>query len=269
MTLVALNVSGLLLQLPLSLLQKGGPHFLSETVSNEPVPFVAVNPYAFLVVVDYLRHQTLYIPRNVSTALVKMLLDRWHIPYSDAALVLLETERDLVFQSEEVSDEPPVYNQAVQELLQIQETKSGARSEKAGPAWTALQSAAYARLETLVFQHLARLFRTHLQQGHSHFRFYLVPPGIHPHHLVSAADDQDRGFQVELLHVGINDIPDMGFLQQELAIELLESMVLGALEISRSRFALKSTKLTARIENAFGLFETCTIDALALTFTPN
>jgi hypothetical protein len=54
--------------------------------------FLDVNPYAFLVIIDYMKTGELFVPRNVNSDLVKSLLREFNIPFS----CFLETENEAI-----------------------------------------------------------------------------------------------------------------------------------------------------------------------------
>jgi hypothetical protein len=93
---IRFRVGGLPLEISAKLLERfpnsGLCHFARQQ-QNDPPFLLDHNPFAFLVILDFLRTDCIYIPRNVNTMLVKRLFVHYGLPID--RIVELETESTL------------------------------------------------------------------------------------------------------------------------------------------------------------------------------
>jgi hypothetical protein len=93
---IRFRVGGLPLEISAKLLERfpnsGLYHFARQQPADPPF-LLDHNPFAFLVILDFLRTDCIYIPRNVNTELVKRLFVHYGLPID--RIVELETESTL------------------------------------------------------------------------------------------------------------------------------------------------------------------------------
>lgn len=280
------NVGGNIMEISTKLIQRfPESRLLQYTTQKQPI-FLDYNPYAFMVILDYLRTDTLYIPRNVSKDLVIRLLKELNITFYQTQEVDSEISLSRLnpFDSPTTSNSgirsptqdnalPPAYFEASnfgQSTSGISKTSNQSPvSETSQHRYTqsldSQQKALYKKMEPMIFADLLPLISGHVDQGHTRVRIYIVPDGVTKDSIANNTEEEDLGFPKEFYKA-----PEtMLFLMQPKALELLLKTIKYSTGIDNTKLAIRN--ITIRSENAFGLYESKSIDILVLTlvFPPN
>jgi hypothetical protein len=238
----------------------------------DPPVFLDVNPYAFLVILDYLRTNELYIPRNVNTALVHKLLAEFGIPFS--GFQELESEVQLpplsVYTNPfEDLNLPPVYDFSSSSSTSNYQDKTKLTVElsnngKYSKSLDSQQKIIYKKLEPMIFEQILPLISGHVEQGHTRLRIYIVHPDIEPSQIVSNTQDDDIGFPKEYFCADpAKNCPDLTFVAQPKVLDLFKKIILYSTGISEISIDIRN--LTVRVETPFGLFESKSFDIPVIT----
>ncbi|KAJ3256500.1 hypothetical protein HK103_005498 [Boothiomyces macroporosus] len=231
----------LLLRYPLSPLCS-----YAQSPGSNPV-FLDYNPYAFLVVLDYLRTNQVCIPRNVSTNLVKIVFDELRIDLPE----FIETE---TYASLPNVNEPPPYTQ---------NPTSSIAKPTIGFKLDNHQQILYNRLEPLMFGSIFPLLTSQFNLGHTQLKLAIIPPTIDPTKNASDLITEDVGYVKSYYSLKKGD-PDLPFLIQPKVTELMEKILrYGSMDLKFVQIYVKN--ITLRLENAFGLLESKNTNILEMT----
>lgn len=297
MKTVRFNVSGTAIEIPVKLLKKFPNSTLHQYVGQEFFDrpyFLDINPYAFLVIIDYMKTDELFVPRNVNSDLIKKLLREFNIPYT----YFLETETEAVLPKQKelstsslprqttladytplIHSSPPAYETSPQ--LDSHISPFG---EKAVPSWlqpetTPLQTSnahythhldsqeriMYKKIEPLVFKYILPLISNHVEAGHSRLRIYICPPEVKKESIANDTKEEDVGFPKEYFSLRPEDgSPELLFVTQPKVVDLMKKTISYATGIRNMYANIKN--VTTRSENLFGLIESKSFDLLMLSF---
>ncbi|KAJ3325758.1 hypothetical protein HDV06_003528 [Boothiomyces sp. JEL0866] len=247
---VKFNVGGIPMEISLKLLLRYPLSPLcsyAQTPSHNPI-FLDYNPYAFLVVLDYLRTNQLCIPRNVSTLLVKIIFDELRINLPE----FIETETVATLPN---VIEPPPYTQSA---ASPSTTRSAVRFKLDNH-----QQILYNRLEPLMFGSIFPLISNKFTLGHTQLKLSIIPPTIDPSKNASDLITDDVGYIKDYYTLKKGD-PELAFLTQPTVTELMEKILrYGSMELKYAQIYVRN--ITLRQENAFGLLESRNTNILEMT----
>ncbi|GES90823.1 BTB/POZ domain-containing protein KCTD5 [Rhizophagus clarus] len=192
----------------------------SSNKSSTQTIFLDHNPFAFSVILDYIRYKRLCIPKNVTREIVELQLREFglgdDIKLSDKS-------------SSEIEDDLPSYEQAL----------NGFSASDGIALKDAAMLAVFRRIDTLISDVILPYLNRHAKRGHQQVTFYLTPNIItknittelehinDPHEWVqlstsSSSVDKDDSLK--------NDLPDLQFLlQKRETLDQLRDLIINLL----------------------------------------
>ncbi|KAJ3214599.1 hypothetical protein HDU67_001464 [Dinochytrium kinnereticum] len=209
--------------------------------------FIDANPAAFIVLIDYIRHDRLFCPKTVPLDLVLFLLSEFGI----------NPTRDEISQAwraysttNTLEDEPPAYNNH--------------------RAPTSALNVGRLRLEMLVTQHLTPLISRHAELGHRSFEIVLCQPEVAvnaPSILRFGSDSHIREFVVlpetsMVRKSGHGEIPEptLGFVKDAVGdLDVIVEALTGVRKVTG-----KVDEVRVRLETGFGLTDTVGFSVVVL-----
>ncbi|CAH1758866.1 10504_t:CDS:2 [Entrophospora sp. SA101] len=252
MSTVTFNVGGTKFEIKKELAKSFPDSKLAKLVSNTSSKkeiFIDHNPLAFGVILDYLRHGKLCVPRNVAREVVILQMGDLGIPYqSDNTL------------EDDAEDTLPSYESALSGYSTVYQNKDSSLKDT-------VILVALRRMNTLCSDVIIPFLKRHAKRGHHQVTFYLSPNSLTPKnitteldhindphewiYLPSSPDSNSLDFNKKSEMDDEEDLPDLKFLLQKDNLAKLENFILSKSGVKK--IVAKEVEVSCRTENEFGL----------------
>lgn len=252
----------------------------------------------FLAVVDFLRTDTLFVPRCVSPDLCLLLMadlgistrgcpvlathDYTHVHLFEGSFrwdsnVQCVQEDAVQKQSLAIqSGSHPTCSHSNRDSHRDQSSSRPLQKQDSNqpPAYSIVspQTSSMLRCSNLVSNHIAPLIAKHAAQGHHRVRIIIMPPNTHSSSIVSSTDLGHESFPVVFINLNTanakmsidsNLMPEIDLLIQSSVQKLLENIVVSSTSVAAC--SVEAMLATVRTENSFGLFESVSLQTVQIT----
>ncbi|KAI8900296.1 hypothetical protein BC833DRAFT_582577 [Globomyces pollinis-pini] len=257
MTTIKFNVGGLTLETKEKNLMRY-PSLSKYIGSNNTPIFLDYNPFAFLVILDYIRTNQLCIPRNVSKQMVLIILNELQIPYQDVTESDLEIGTEMLPKSIQAmykggDDLPPSYDS------QTPSSSNTFREKGNHHSLSEHQTILLKNVHPFLMTSIVPVLKSCKQSGQSKLHLYVVPPGIDPKSIANDKVALEYTIPKEFVVLKSNDF-DYKFLLQSDVQELVTNWLLD--EKYATDCVASIQNLTCRVQTPFGLYESKSFDLL-------
>jgi len=239
--------------------QSTSSRFTSNKSSTQTI-FIDHNPFAFSVILDYIRYKRLCVPRNVAREVVELQLREFGLG-DDINLLVPDKSVSKVFEVE--NDALPSYEQAL----------NGFSASDGVALKDAAMSASLRRIDTLISDAILPYLKRHAKRGHQQVTFYLTPNNIiaknittelehinDPHEWIKLPTDSSSVEKDDNLE---NDLPDLQFLLQKRdTLDQLRDLIISKSGVKKC--TVSKVEVSYRSESEFGLFSSKSWDIIQI-----
>ncbi|PKK75722.1 hypothetical protein RhiirC2_735982 [Rhizophagus irregularis] len=211
------------------------------------------NPFAFSVILDYIRYKRLYVPKDVAREIVELQLREFGLG-DDINLLIKDKNASII------EDALPSYEQALNEFS----ASDGVTLRDAATL------AVLRRIDTLISDVILPYLKRHAKRGHHQITFYLTPNNIitknittelehinDPHEWIRLSTDSSSVEKDDSLE---NDLPDLQFLLQKR--DTLRDLIISKSDVKEC--TVNKVEISYRIESEFGLFSSKSCDIVQI-----
>ncbi|TPX37960.1 hypothetical protein SmJEL517_g00276 [Synchytrium microbalum] len=241
--------------------------------------FVDLNPYAFNVVLDYMRYGKLYCPRNVAKEVVDLQLRALDI---EIKAEVVEIDADDLYPttsstnfninaSIEDPNQPPPYTPSISNTYNRSDTKQPISTSSSSSVQAQVQLSSTSKLENLIGGWLSPIVITRAKRGLRKLKFLFVPMGVELTKIAGFESLSNDGAPIEIVHMNRShtedseSVGDIVFLTSSGTPEELARLLVLRTGIVRAVPELP--EIFTRTENQFGTTESQRHPALLLHVT--